>query len=934
MTGKGREIVEVMERRRVDVLCVQETRWRGNGVKMLANGCKLFYSGGSERKNGVGVILSQQWCGRVLQVTRCSERLLMIKLACEDKITSVISAYAPQVGCEEEMKEKFCNEWEDLVANIRTDERVVVCGDMNAHVGKERADGWEGERGHFGYGVRNKEGDRLLEAAQALGLYIVNTGFCKRDEHLITYASGGRCSQIDYMLVRKGDRKEVLDCKALPNEDLTSQHRLLVATMQWVIEIKIAKRGDKKLRVWKLKEASEEYKKVVRDGREELSGVDAIWENLVRVTVEACEKVVGRTSGRRMVDKETWWWCEEVQEAVRAKKKACREWKIGDDGGQASHDRYRECKRECKRVVAKARREATDEWYKMLDTKQGAKEVYKIARNRLRAKEEIKGIPAIKDDGGNVLMRTTEKLCRWKQYFEQLMNVENERVRDEECERAEGPINEISMNEVVMALRGMKDGKASGPSEVSAEMIKVLKDEGVAWLHKLVNEILMQEKIPDEWRKSILIPIYKKKGNAMECGNYRGIKLIEHCMKVFERIIEARLRQIVCVRDTQYGFMKGKSTIDAIWVVRQLQEKMIERQKGLYCCYVDLEKAYDRIPRDVILGSLRKKGVPERLVRVVEDMYGGARTTVRTDEGSSDQFEVKVGLHQGSALSPFLFVVVMDVVSESVAREELWEMLYADDLCILAESKADMENRVREWQEVLERNGLKVNERKTEVMVCSRKASELVDIVDRSGAQFKQVSRFKYLGSVVCEEGGCEEDVKARVKAAWNKWREMSGIMCDKRMPIQLKAKVYKTVVRPVLMYGSELWALRKAEQQLIERTEMRMLRWMLGVSRMERIRNVEIRKRVGVVNISDKMRECRLRWLGHVVRRDERNQIRRVWELEVDGKRPRGRPKLRWKDVVRKDMSDRKIDVSLANDRILWRAAIRSPDPTSGTRG
>jgi hypothetical protein len=291
-------------------------------------------------------------------------------------------------------------------------------------------------------------------------------------------------------------------------------------------------------------------------------------------------------------------------------------------------------------------------------------------------------------------------------------------------------------------------------------------------------------------------------------------------------------------------------------------------------------------------------------------------------------------MHQGSALSPFLFVVVMDVVSESVAREELWEMLYADDLCILAESKEDMENRVREWQEVLERNGLKVNERKTEVMVCSKKASELVDIVDRSGAQFKQVSRFKYLGSVVCEEGGCEEDVKARVKAAWNKWREMSGIMCDKRMPIELKAKVYKTVVRPVLMYGSELWALRKAEQQLIERTEMRMLRWMLGVSRMERIRNVEIRKRVGVVNISDKMRECRLRWLGHVVRRDERNQIRRVWELEVDGKRPRGRPKLRWKDVVRKDMSDRKIDVSLANDRILWRAAIRSPDPTSGTRG
>ena len=90
--------------------------------------------------------------------------------------------------------------------------------------------------------------------------------------------------------------------------------------------------------------------------------------------------------------------------------------------------------------------------------------------------------------------------------------------------------------------------------------------------------------------------------------------------------------------------------------------------------------------------------------------------------------------------------------------------------------------------------------------------------------------------------------------AGWGKWLEMSGIVCDKRMPIMLKAAVYKTVVRPVLMYGSETWARRKADQNLLERTEMRMLRWMMGIMSIEKIRNEEIRAMAGVANISKKL--------------------------------------------------------------------------------
>ena len=115
----------------------------------------------------------------------------------------------------------------------------------------------------------------------------------------------------------------------------------------------------------------------------------------------------------------------------------------------------------------------------------------------------------------------------------------------------------------------------------------------------------------------------------------------------------------------------------------------------------------------------------------------------------------------------------------------------------------------------------------------------------------------------------------------------MSGIECEKMMPIMLKAAVYNNVIRPVLMYGSETWALRKAEQNLLERTEMRMLRWMMGIKRIEKIRYGEIRARTGVANISEKIRKGRLRWLGHAERKTEEDVVKRRWKYYSEFRRP-----------------------------------------------
>ena len=168
----------------------------------------------------------------------------------------------------------------------------------------------------------------------------------------------------------------------------------------------------------------------------------------------------------------------------------------------------------------------------------------------------------------------------------------------------------------------------------------------------------------------------------MECGNYRGIKLLEHGLKVLEKNIRQASRALVKMDPNQFGFMPGKSTIDAIFIFRQIVEKRIEGNLSVFRGFVDLEKAYDRIPNEVMYWCLRRRGIPEKLVRLVMETYKESKTAVRTAQRLLREFEIRVGLHQGSALSPLLFAIVIDALSEHLREEDLWALLFADDLAI------------------------------------------------------------------------------------------------------------------------------------------------------------------------------------------------------------------------------------------------------------
>jgi Reverse transcriptase (RNA-dependent DNA polymerase) len=908
--------------------------------------------------------------------------------------------YAPQVGRSLDEKEEFLVLVGKTISNVNVKERLVVAGDFNCHVGAE-ALGFEGVHGGHGFGRRNVEGEMLLELASALGLVVVNTCFTKRDSQKVTFESAGMRTVVDYVLVRRQERAMVLNVKVIcdkegiPEEPILLQHRLIVCDL--VLKERVIQKlpvFESRCKVWKLKDVVvrrhfvEQVEKRAADRC--VKDVDGAWNGLKSCLLEVSDNVCGKSKGRPR-HKETWWWSEEVSKAVDEKRKLFKVWRTRKT--RLAEEKYKAAKKVVSKLVHEAQEAERRKLVEKLEEADGKGSVFRVVKQMVRTNRDVVGDGCIKDERGKIVAELDK--CRevWRKYFEQLLNEEFAWDRDslEEGNAIAGPAEEITVPEVRAAISKMKAGKAVGPSGVGAEMLTAAGEAGVLWVTDLCNLIVKEGRVPADWSKSWVVTVYKGKGDALECGSYRGIKLLDQVMKVFERVIEVRLRRLVNIDEMQSGFSPGKGTTDAIFIIRQVQEKFLEKKKELWLAFVDLEKAFDRVPREVLWWALRRVGVDEWLVNVVKSMYVGATTAVKLGGGESAEFGVKVGVHQGSVLSPLLFNIVLEALSNEFRAGLPWELLYADDLALMAETKEELLEKLERWKNGMERKGLRVNIGKTKVMKCCVNSTPLSDSgkwpcgVCRKGVgrnsvfcvvckkwvhkkcsgvkgklvtgvkftcpvcvrgghgdlvedkelalgdagNLQCVDKFCYLGDMLGCGGGAGDAVRYRVRCAWGKFRELAPILTVRGMSLRMKGKIYVACVQSVMVYGSETWALKVSETQQVVRAERMMVRWMCGVSLKDRKTSQELLDRLAIVGVEERLRRCRLRWFGHVERKSVDDWVSKCRKLVVEGPRSRGRGRKTWRECIDDDMVRLNLQKEDAQDRVVWRNGILGFRPT-----
>ena len=435
----------------------------------------------------------------------------------------------------------------------------------------------------------------------------------------------------------------------------------------------------------------------------------------------------------------------------------------------------------------------------------------------------------------------------------------------------------------------------------------------------------------------------------------------------------------------QFGFMPGRSTTDAIFILRQLQERFLSKRKNLYFAFVDLEKAFDRVPRAVLWWALRKLSVDEWVVRIVQSMYCNAQSQIRVGNDYSEPVNVTVGVHQGSVLSPLLFIIVMEALSQEFRTGCPWELLYADDLVIAADSLDMLKDKLRIWKNKLEEKGLKVNVGKTKVMCSSRDAPKTVpksrypcgvcsrgvgansifcsyckkwvhkgcsgikgllsavqdfkcktcttpqerirlmpDKIFIDQDEFESVIEFCYLGDMLAQAGGCVDAVTARIRSAWKAFHDHLPIITNRGIASNLRGDVFAGCVRRVLLYGSETWPLSSDDVRRLERCDHSMIRWICGVKMEQRHAMADLRWRLKLPCMKDLLSWNRLRLFGHRCRQDESLWTKKIISFDVDGPAPWGRPRLRWIDVVESDLRRHGLSRDSALDRNNWRNAIK----------
>lgn len=978
-------VAHELSRLNIDIAALSEVRLPDTGsLNEHGAGYTLYWSGkpqAERRLSGVGFMIKNCIASKLESLpTGHSDRIISMRLPLrKEQYATLFSVYSPTLQADPAEKDQFYTDLRNLVRSTPADDKVIILGDLNARVGRD-SESWKGVLGKHGVGNCNDNGHLLLEFCTELQLTITNTIFQQKDSHKTTWMHprSKHWHLIDYVLVRQRDRKDVQHTRVMPSAECHTDHRLVRCKLNLHFKSKPKRGGPsrKKLQVNSLKSAA-----VRADFQSNLQAKleaadctkdrcpETLWTHLKTTILQTSEDVLG-FSTRKNRD----WFDEndtEIQNLL-ATKRIAHQAHLAQPSCPTKKATFRSS---CSNLQRKLRVMQNEWWANLAKKTQLCADIgdYKGFYESLKAVygPSYQVVSPLRSTDGQVLLTDKSSILnRWAEHFQNLFSADRT-VNDSAIQRIpkQPLIGELDVaptpEEVVKATDQVKNGKAAGVDGIPPEIWKY----GGGALHSKLHELFVccweQGKLPQDLRDAVIITLYKNKGEKSDCSNYRGITLLSIAGKILARVLLNRLVPAVAehhIPESQCGFRANRGTTDMVFVLRQLQEKCREQNKGLYITFVDLTKAFDTVSRKGLWQIMERLGCPPKFLNMVMQLHEDQRGQVRNNSDLSEPFQILNGVKQGCVLAPTLFTIFFSMMlqqaTEDLGNEDgiyikyrtdgnlfnlrrlqahtktseqpVRELLFADDAALVAHTETALQHATSCFAEAAQLFGLEVSLKKTEVLHQPAPLEVYRPPHVKIGeAELKAVQQFTYLGCAISSDAKIDKEVDSRLAKANSAFgRLYSRVWGNKHLRIATKMGVYRAVVLTTLLYGSESWVSYRHHIRLLERFHQRCLRSILNIRWSDYVTNVEVLEQAEITSIEAMLLKTQLRWAGHVSRMKDHRLPKIVLYGELStGNRHRGAPKKRFKDSLKKSLQACHINQhqwsDLAADREAWRRVV-----------